>query len=85
MQDGFEPILCTDVASAKKVIESQIETISVCVFDLTLPDGSGYELCSLVKENHDVPVLFLTAVDDEGNVVKGLDMGLMITLLNLSD
>ncbi|GAF16223.1 two-component response regulator [Bacillus sp. JCM 19046] len=75
MQDGFEPILCTDVASAKKVIESQIETISVCVFDLTLPDGSGYELCSLVKENHDVPVLFLTAVDDEGNVVKGLDMG----------
>lgn len=59
----------------QEVIESQIETISVCVFDLTLPDGSGYELCSLVKENHDVPVLFLTAVDDEGNVVKGLDMG----------
>lgn len=75
IQDGFEPILCTDVASAKQVINEQMNAIRVCVFDLTLPDGSGYELCSIVKEKYDVPVLFLTAVDDEGNVVKGLDMG----------
>src|SRR5699024_1321767 len=42
---------------------------------LSLPDGSGYELCRLAKEKGDLPVIFLTAEDDEVNVVMGLDMG----------
>ena len=45
------------------------------LLDLSLPDGSGYDLCRLIKQNHHAPVLFLTAVSDEGNVVRGLDMG----------
>lgn len=40
-----------------------------------LPDGSGYELCKIVKAQSDIPVIFLTAIDDEVNVVMGLDMG----------
>ncbi|MBB6452645.1 DNA-binding response OmpR family regulator [Salirhabdus euzebyi] len=74
-QDQFSTILCYDFTSAKKVIEGQIHNISLCLFDLSLPDGSGYELCQLVKKRSDVPVIFLTAVDDEVNVVMGLDMG----------
>lgn len=42
---------------------------------MSLPDGSGYELCELVKSKSDKPVIFLTALDDEVNVVMGLDMG----------
>jgi len=45
------------------------------LFDLQLPDGSGYELCKMVKERRDIPVIFLTVIDDEVNVVMGLDMG----------
>ncbi len=74
-QDQFSTILCYNVESAKKVIAEQLNEIDLCLFDLSLPDGSGYDLCRLVKEHSDVPVIFLTAIDDEGNVVMGLDMG----------
>ncbi|EKN69810.1 winged helix family two component transcriptional regulator [Neobacillus bataviensis LMG 21833] len=74
-QDQFSTILCHDASSAKKVIAAELDKISLCLFDLSLPDGSGYELCKLVKERSDVPVIFLTAIDDEVNVVMGLDMG----------
>ena len=47
----------------------------LCLFDISLPDGNGYDLCKLVKERSDIPVIFLTAIDDEVNVVMGLDMG----------
>lgn len=74
-QDGYHTILCPDVASAKKVIDKQLGEIDLCLFDLSLPDGSGYELCELVKKRSEKPVIFLTAFDDEVNVVMGLDMG----------
>ncbi|WP_066052352.1 response regulator transcription factor [Robertmurraya korlensis] len=74
-QDQFSTILCYNVESAKKVIKEKFYEIDLCLFDLSLPDGSGYDLCRLVKEHSDVPVIFLTAIDDEGNVVMGLDMG----------
>ncbi len=47
----------------------------VAVLDLSLPDGTGFEICGAIKEKHNTPVLFLTAVDDEANTVKGLEMG----------
>lgn len=74
-QDQFSTVLCYDVASAKKVLAEELDEISLCLFDLSLPDGSGYELCKLVKERSDIPVIFLTAMDEEVNVVMGLDMG----------
>ena len=45
------------------------------MLDITLPDGNGYEICEYMKNKEDVPVIFLTAKDDELNVVQGLDMG----------
>ncbi|MFO1442107.1 response regulator transcription factor [Bacillus sp. Bva_UNVM-123] len=74
-QDGFETIICFNAESAKKVISEQLGVIDLCLFDLSLPDGSGYDLCRLVKQQSDKPVIFLTALDDEVNVVMGLDMG----------
>lgn len=74
-QDQFSTILCFDATSAKKVLSEQFEQLDICLFDLSLPDGSGYDLCKMVKEKGDIPVIFLTAVDDEVNVVMGLDMG----------
>ncbi|WP_088036115.1 response regulator transcription factor [Evansella clarkii] len=74
-QEQFETILCYDAGSAKKVIREQLHSIDLCLFDLSLPDGSGYDLCKQVKSGSDIPVIFLTAIDDEVNVVMGLDMG----------
>lgn len=74
-QEDFDTILCHTAASAIEVIHNQIREIDLCLFDLNLPDGSGYDLCALVKKTRDIPVIFLTAYDDEVNVVMGLDMG----------
>ncbi|MCM3163230.1 response regulator transcription factor [Metabacillus litoralis] len=74
-QEGYETIVCYDTEQAKNVIEKQLIEVDLFLFDLSLPDGSGYELCELVKKRGDKPVIFLTALDDEVNVVMGLDMG----------
>ncbi|MBM7602777.1 DNA-binding response OmpR family regulator [Metabacillus crassostreae] len=74
-QEEYETVVCYNVEEAKKVIKEQLNELDLCLFDLSLPDGSGYELCELVKKVSDKPVIFLTALDDEVNVVMGLDMG----------
>jgi two-component system, OmpR family, response regulator VicR len=74
-QEGYEIVLSHTAASAIEVMENRIEEIDLCIFDLSLPDGSGYDLCKTVKQKRDIPVIFLTAFDDEVNVVMGLDMG----------
>src|SRR5690606_2925576 len=74
-QDNYTTVLYYDAISAKKVLAERLDDFGLCIFDLSLPDGSGYELCKIVKDRSDIPVLFLTAIDDEVNVVMGLDMG----------
>lgn len=74
-QERYSTVICHDVASAKQVLAEDIDQFALCLFDLQLPDGSGYELCKMVKERRDIPVIFLTVIDDEVNVVMGLDMG----------
>ncbi len=74
-QENFITVLCYDAESARKVIAENLGQFDLCLFDLSLPDGSGYDLCRLVKKKRDIPVIFLSAVDDEVNVVMGLDMG----------
>ncbi len=74
-QENYETIVCYTCKEAQEVVASQLDDITLCLLDLSLPDGSGYDICKMVKEKSDVPVIFLTAVDDEVNVVMGLDMG----------
>ncbi len=45
------------------------------LLDLKLPDGSGFEICKKVRMTSFVPIIFLTASDEEANIVMGLDMG----------
>ncbi|HCX78633.1 MAG TPA: DNA-binding response regulator [Firmicutes bacterium] len=72
-QDGFAVTVCHDVRSALSALG--IQNFDLIILDLGLPDGSGYDVCKAVRANSDVPVIFLTACDDEVNVVMGLDMG----------
>jgi len=71
--EGYKVILVKNIKDAMKTIES--EEVDLYLLDLTLPDGSGYDVCKKVKEKGNYPVIFLTAFDDEVNVVMGLDLG----------
>ena len=51
------------------------KSYDLCILDINLPDGNGYDVCRYIKEKEDVPVIFLTASDAEVNVVMGLEMG----------
>ena len=50
-------------------------TPDLIILDVGLPDGTGYTLCEQVRKQSSIPILFLTACDEETQVVMGLDMG----------
>ena len=72
-QEGFGVTLCAGVADSLEALKT--ERFDLAVLDLSLPDGSGYDVCRAIKRQGDMPVIFLTARDDEVSVVMGLDMG----------
>jgi two-component system response regulator VicR len=72
-QEGYFVTHCLNVESAKTMIHKN--SFNLAILDLSLPDGSGYDICKIIKAKEDIPVIFLTAIDDEVNVVMGLDMG----------
>lgn len=63
--------------NAKEAQEQFLKgSFDLIVLDVMLPDGNGFELCSFFRSrNGDVPILFLTACDDEVQIVRGLDSG----------
>lgn len=71
--EGYSVTLCKTVGEAMRTISDQ--TFSLYLLDLTLPDGNGYDVCRAVKAQGDLPVIFLTAFDDEINVVTGFEIG----------
>lgn len=72
-KEGYNVTLTKSVAQAKELFEEKKNDL--CILDINLPDGNGYEVCKYIKEKEDVPVVFLTASDAEVNVVMGLEMG----------
>lgn len=71
--EGYEVVLAKDVKSAIKTISN--DKFDLYILDLTLPDGNGYDVCKMIKAQGDLPVIFLTAYDDEVNVVMGFELG----------
>lgn len=45
------------------------------ILDVSLPDGCGFEFCRMVRKESEVPIIFLTAFDEEMNIIMGLDIG----------
>lgn len=45
------------------------------ILDVSLPDGSGFDLCREIRRTSKVPVMFLTAADEETDIIMGLDIG----------
>lgn len=54
----------------------ELERYDLLILDVTLPDGSGFDVCETVRrENPVIPILFLTASDEEVHIIHGLDCG----------
>ena len=66
----------TSVPTQKETMELlDRDRFDLMLLDVTLKQGNGYSVCTAVKAVYDIPVIFLTAMDDEYSVVAGLDMG----------
>ncbi len=70
--EGYEALLAGDVSSAKELISANL--FSLAIIDMQLPDGNGFEVSSMLADKG-VPVIFLTVVDDENQIVKAFDEG----------
>ena len=71
--ENFSVIIAKNIKEAKQEILKNI--YNLIILDIMLPDGDGIELCKNIKANLDIPVIFLTAKDSEGDIVKGLNVG----------
>lgn len=45
------------------------------ILDVALPDGSGFDICREIRQVSKIPIMFLTAADDETDIIMGLDIG----------
>lgn len=71
--DGFEVFKYYNGVEALKCIEN--ETIDLAILDIMLPDIDGLTICQKVRENHDFPIIMLTAKETEIDKITGLTMG----------
>jgi DNA-binding response OmpR family regulator len=71
--EGYTVSIAKTVKNALKIIDDK--EFSLYILDLTLPDGNGYEVCKFIKSKGNYPVIFLTAFDDEINVITGFELG----------
>lgn len=50
-------------------------SFDLAILDVSLPDGSGFDFCKKIRQVSKVPIMFLTAADEETDMIMGLDMG----------
>lgn len=74
-QEGFQVTSANNQKETIDLLDSGQYHFDLALLDVSLPDGSVFSLCSAIKANSDIPVIFLTASDDEYSVVAGLDLG----------
>lgn len=74
-KNGFSVTLARTVADAERFIPG-LGRFALLILDVTLPDGTGFQVCEKIrKQGSRVPIIFLTASDEEVNIIKGLDCG----------
>ncbi|MCL2678678.1 MAG: response regulator transcription factor [Clostridiales bacterium] len=71
--EGWEVSHCNSVGRALQALAQR--EIDFALLDLSLSDGSGYAIFERIRKTPGIPVIFLTAADDEGNTVRALEMG----------
>lgn len=70
---GYELDIARTLAEAQSLWQEG--RYDLLILDVSLPDGSGFSFCEAVRRVSQVPILFLTASDEETSIIMGLDMG----------
>lgn len=84
--EGYEVVRAGSLTTAREIFDrfespqdvetKEGKTIDLILLDVMLPDGTGYEFCREVRQrNMYIPIIFLTAVGEEVNIVQGLELG----------
>ena len=72
-QENFQVISAKTAKESKEKLDNK--NIDIVLLDVSLPDGNGFEICKEIKEKNDIPIIILTAQDEETSIVLGLDLG----------
>ena len=73
-QEGCDILAAESVSRAKQCLNENRD-IDLCLLDIMLPDGTGFDVCASIRAQGDIPVIFLTACDDEVHTVLALERG----------
>lgn len=72
-KDGYE---VETVGSCQEAIDAiHNQSIDLCLMDIGLPDGSGFDLCREIRNYYKNPVIMLTSYDGEEDIIEGLNAG----------
>lgn len=71
-KQGFAADIARTLKEAQKLWAAG--KYDLLILDVALPDGSGFSFCEKVRQTSRVPIIFLTASDEEINIIMGLDM-----------
>lgn len=74
-KNGFDVDIVRTVNEALSHLV-ELQKYDMLILDVTLPDGTGFEVCEKVRGyGNPIPIIFLTASDEEVNIIRGLDCG----------
>lgn len=73
-KNNYNLIVKTTIKDSKEYLLNN-SNIDLIILDITLPDGNGFELFENTIKNLKIPTIFLTAKDEEDDIVKGLNVG----------
>lgn len=76
-QNGYEPIHKSNVKETRAFLKNKSENTKtkLVILDISLPDGDGFTLYEEDLKDKNIPTIFLTAKDEEDDIVKGLELG----------
>lgn len=72
-KQGYAVTSARSMHEGEKIWEKEV--FDLVILDVSLPDGTGYDLCARIRKTSKVPIIFLTAADEETDIIMGLDIG----------
>ena len=72
-KEGFETVICFNGEKAMELFRGG--NIDLAILDIMMPKRSGLEVCQEIRKKYDVPIIFLTALNKEYDIVNGYEVG----------
>lgn len=72
-QHGYHVTACEDAASLRRLLE--VQTPDLVILDVMMPDEDGLSVCRFLRTHTDIPVIFLSAMTEDLDIILGLELG----------